>query len=474
MAISNLRALLLAGAGAVATVGGAYVSGVLDALTGGEPAKIVEAPAPEQPKTDRPGAESPSAPEAPKAEVVPAAPKEEVVAKADPAAPAAPAPVLPSFDVVRVEKDGSVVIAGKCGPEWDVDVLETNAVLGTSRSDAGGDFAIVLADALKPGDHALTLKARKGELSVASVQTAIVSIPDKPDGELLVMVEEPGKPSEILAAPEKPAEVAAAEPQKPAEPAEPAATPEKPAEVAAADPAKPVAPAEQPAIAPTVTIKAVEIEGDKLFVAGSGTADHEVRVYFNEDLVGTDRTKPDGAFLVEVVRAVPVGSYQVRADLIAAAGEVIARGVVPFEREEGVKIAAVAPETPTEPATPEKPAEAAPVAPAAPEKPAEVAAADPAKPAEPAVTDPPAVVAPKLEATANSVIIRRGDTLWRISRRVYGRGVRFSTIYTANQAQIADPNRIWPGQVFAVPDKSDAGDPANWGAIADHLAPSQQ
>lgn len=462
MAISNLRALFLAGAGAVATVGGAYMTGLVDLVTQTPPANIAD-----QPKTDRPGAENPAQPEAPKAEAVPAAPKEEEVAKADPGQPAAPAVPIPAFDVVRVEKDGSVVIAGRCGPEWDVDAIETGNVLGSAKSDAGGDFAIVLTQALKPGDHVVSLRAKKGEVTAVSLQTAIISIPEKPDGELLVMVEEPGKPAEILTAPDKPAEVAAADPAKPAEPAA-----EKPAEVAAADPAKPADPAPQPAVAASVSIRAVEIEGDKLFVAGSGTPEHEVRVYFNEDHVGGDRTKPDGSFLVEVVKPLAVGTYQVRADLVAAGGEVIARGVVPFEREEGEKIAAVAP---VEPAQPEKPAEVAvdpakPVEPAQPEKPAEVAAADPAEPAQP---EAPAVVAPKLEATANSVIIRRGDTLWRISKRVYGRGVRFSTIYTANQKQISDPDRIWPGQVFAVPDKTETGEPANWDAIADHIAPKQ-
>lgn len=67
------------------------------------------------------------------------------------------------------------------------------------------------------------------------------------------------------------------------------------------------------------------------------------------------------------------------------------------------------------------------------------------------------VLAPKLQAIGSAVIIRRGDTLWRISRRVYGRGVRYSTIYLANQTQIEDPDRIWPGQVFKVPEKSADG-----------------
>jgi nucleoid-associated protein YgaU len=51
------------------------------------------------------------------------------------------------------------------------------------------------------------------------------------------------------------------------------------------------------------------------------------------------------------------------------------------------------------------------------------------------------------------VIIRRGDTLWQISRRVYGKGVRYTTIYLANEDQIANPDRIMPGQIFGVPEK---------------------
>src|SRR5690606_4928479 len=67
------------------------------------------------------------------------------------------------------------------------------------------------------------------------------------------------------------------------------------------------------------------------------------------------------------------------------------------------------------------------------------------------------VLAPKLQSVGSAVIIRRGDTLWRISRRVYGRGIRYSTIYLANEDQIEDPDRIWPGQVFKVPEKSADG-----------------
>jgi nucleoid-associated protein YgaU len=51
----------------------------------------------------------------------------------------------------------------------------------------------------------------------------------------------------------------------------------------------------------------------------------------------------------------------------------------------------------------------------------------------------------------NHVIIRRGDNLWRIARRNYGRGIKYKAIYAANQHQIRNPHRIYPGQVFVVP-----------------------
>ncbi|RVN85337.1 LysM peptidoglycan-binding domain-containing protein, partial [Sinorhizobium meliloti] len=59
-----------------------------------------------------------------------------------------------------------------------------------------------------------------------------------------------------------------------------------------------------------------------------------------------------------------------------------------------------------------------------------------------------------LKESKTSVIIRRGDTLWQISRRVYGAGLRYTTIYLANREQIENPDLIRPGQVFGVPDEA--------------------
>lgn len=52
---------------------------------------------------------------------------------------------------------------------------------------------------------------------------------------------------------------------------------------------------------------------------------------------------------------------------------------------------------------------------------------------------------------SGKAIIRRGDNLWSIARRVYGAGLKFTTIYKANKDQIRSPHRIYPGQVFDLP-----------------------
>ena len=34
---------------------------------------------------------------------------------------------------------------------------------------------------------------------------------------------------------------------------------------------------------------------------------------------------------------------------------------------------------------------------------------------------------------------------------IYGRGVHYTVIYEANKDQIRDPDLIYPGQIFAIP-----------------------
>jgi nucleoid-associated protein YgaU len=60
---------------------------------------------------------------------------------------------------------------------------------------------------------------------------------------------------------------------------------------------------------------------------------------------------------------------------------------------------------------------------------------------------PSTLVLPKIATT----VVSRGDSLWRISRVTYGAGMRYAVVYKANQNQIRNPDRIYPGQVFVLP-----------------------
>jgi len=48
-------------------------------------------------------------------------------------------------------------------------------------------------------------------------------------------------------------------------------------------------------------------------------------------------------------------------------------------------------------------------------------------------------------------IVQPGNNLWRIARRSYGEGLRYTVIYQANRSQIRNPDLIYPGQVFTIP-----------------------
>ncbi len=54
-----------------------------------------------------------------------------------------------------------------------------------------------------------------------------------------------------------------------------------------------------------------------------------------------------------------------------------------------------------------------------------------------------------------NVIVQPGNSLWVISRRIYGRGAQYTIIYEANASQIRDPDLIYPGQIFTVPEENE-------------------
>lgn len=55
------------------------------------------------------------------------------------------------------------------------------------------------------------------------------------------------------------------------------------------------------------------------------------------------------------------------------------------------------------------------------------------------------------EQPTGTIVVQRGDNLWRIARNAYGQGVAYTIIFQANRSRINDPNVIFPGQTFKLP-----------------------
>jgi len=150
-------------------------------------------------------------------------------------------------------------------------------------------------------------------------------------------------------------------------------------------------------------------------LSGRGVSGSFARVYVDNAPVATVPIGEDGGWSTGLP-GVAAGVYTLRVDEVDAAGAVTSRIETPFQREaaEDVLRAAEAAELPA-----------------------------PTDGAEP-VPDLPRVTL---------VTVQPGFTLWGISERTYGEGVEYVRIYEANRDQIRDPDLIYPGQIFELPER---------------------
>lgn len=284
----------------------------------------------------------------------------------------------PSFDVLRVEPDGSTVVAGRAEPNKTLQILNGENVVATTAVNPSGEFAAVFDQPLAAGDHELTLRVLgEGGSAKTSEEVATVSIPKDKGGELLAMVSKPGAASRLITVPQTGAgtasgtgegSVAASAPGTGAAASENApGTTESETETVAAAPqtgegSQGGAPAvSDPAVQatagvggpadaarPNVRISAVELEGDRMFVAGSTNPGALVRIYANDKLLGEIKADPDGRYVVDGMMPLAVGRHTIRADVMSAdAATVELRASVPFDRPEGEQVAVVAQESAT-------------------------------------------------------------------------------------------------------------------------------
>ncbi|UXN73337.1 LysM peptidoglycan-binding domain-containing protein [Devosia sp. A8/3-2] len=208
-----------------------------------------------------------------------------------------------------------------------------------------------------------------------------------------------------------------------------------------------------------------------------------MRLYVDDTFIA-DTIVSDGRWLVEAGNVLTKPSQRIRVDMLQpGSARVASRAEVDFvvdlpaatppvavaqTEQPATNAPAPAAETsaPAQPtAAPSEPAQS--TAPAASTEPTpDQPAAAPTEPTAPTAPTTPSVSdetsVPTMVATAvgdpeaarfasGKAIIRTGDNLWTIARRVYGAGIKYTTIYEANNGQIHDPDRIYPGQVFDLP-----------------------
>ncbi|MFK5996622.1 MAG: LysM peptidoglycan-binding domain-containing protein [Rhodobacterales bacterium] len=336
---------------------------------------------------------------APKPAVTEAAPK--VVKEKTNTAKQKPAPevVVPAIDVVRVDETGSTVVAGKAAPNAKVTVMLDGKIVDVAQADATGAFVALLD--LPPSDTPRELGLQVEDAAGVQVVSndKVLVMPFKPKAKVapkLVVAKADGAVEVIEPTPPPTSGAVALSSETPT-------TNDTPAPLASdvnATKTDVTTAAKATVVAKAVPLTLDTIVYDDLgdvVISGRGNAENSVRVYLDNKPADVQKVPDTGQWKI-TLSDVPDGIYDLRVDSINESGAVTGRVQSPFKREA-----------------------------------------------------PEAVEAASGKALASSVTIQPGYTLWAVAKNRYGSGVRYVQIFNANRDRIKDPNLIYPGQVFDLP-----------------------
>ena len=128
-------------------------------------------------------------------------------------------------------------------------------------------------------------------------------------------------------------------------------------------------------------------------LAGRARLDNTIRIYLNNKLESEVKVNESGAWKT-TLSDIQSGVYTLRLDELNENGIVEGRLELPFKREEEALIQAMG---------------------------------------------------------EGSITVQPGNSLWRIARKYYGKGIQYVEIFERNSHLIKDPDLIYPGQVFSLP-----------------------
>lgn len=287
----------------------------------------------------------------------------------------------PQFDIVRVDRSGSVVAAGRANPGAVVELRRGTEVVDSVEADSRGEWLMIPPETLPEGDHELQLVAREADVERLGDDVVIVSVPlrsptagdtasdagpvdetagdavldeaDQPEALAVLLPSDPEAMPRILQGPQEGLETG------------------------------------------DLSLETLRYDAEGwVTISGRVTPEGTVFVYIDDAFVDDVSGDEEGRWLSRPEIQLSEGLHQLRLDQVDAAGKVLARLETPFVRSDFVADAG---------------------------------------------------------AGERFVVVQPGNSLWRIARRSYGQGTQYTLIFQANQNQIRDPDLIYPGQIFLLP-----------------------
>ena len=349
------------------------------------------------------------------------------------------AAVSPSFDLRLDPNGGGAQVFGQAPAGAKVSILINGAEVATGTANEVGDFAVLFDLPAADAGRLMTMVATLSDgTKVESDASVALAATTAPAAEATAQAEttEAQAGTTAVAVTEEGAKVLQTDTNVAAE------------------------------VAANVTIDTIAYPTpETVQFGGRGTVGNFIRLYLDNAPLGDPATVgADGTWNLTQTGIAPK-IYTLRADEVDGTGTVISRYETPFKRETPEALAAANGTAAAAAETAAPAAETAAPAPAA----DGTATTDTATDTDTASTDttaqatteaaPAAKVATATEtapetatpAASVTVTVQPGFTLWGIAKRQLGQGIMYVQVYEANKDKIKDPDLIYPGQVFTLP-----------------------
>ena len=316
-------------------------------------------------------------------------------------------PDPPSIDVFRLEPDGAMLVSGRAAKGWDTAILIDGIPFAAVKADGYGEFVEFLRLEASDAPRILSLRMTSPDDGTQIASLSEVIIAPRPRSEAAPATEPVTEDASPQVAAVVDADVTQPEPAGPdaAQPDTVEATQtvllSDETGVTVLQTPSPVTPG--PEVMSTVALDAITYnDAGEVELTGRGAGSGFVRVYLDNTPITSSRIEADGNWRMDLPE-VDTGIYTLRVDEVDAAGKVTSRVETPFKREAEEVVIQVEEEV---------------------------------------------AQAPRVRA----ITVQPGSTLWAISRETYGEGLLYVRVYEANIDRIRDPDLIYPGQVFTLPE----------------------